>query len=60
MVLKRTRTNTLEYLNLLINPNDLKIFLYNCKHVGLNKLLKNFTYHLQFFFSLIKFRKVGW
>ncbi len=35
-------SDSLEYLNLIfvIDPNDLKIFLDNCKHdVGLNKLL---------------------
>ncbi len=33
--------DSLEYLDLYltIDPNDLKIFLDNCKHVGLNKLL---------------------
>ncbi len=50
--------DSLEYLdlNLSIDPNDMKIFLDHCKHIGLNKLLvKNFkTKNVDIVFNILK------
>jgi len=50
--------DSLEYLDLFLvtDPYDLKIFLNNCKHVRLNKLLvKNFkTKNVDIVFNILK------